>query len=166
MKHLTEEQLFNYAEGLLELSQMNEYEQHLDQCIKCREELGLYRSVAFIENEKQHTHVPATLVNNVMSDIEMYNKIRMSKARSRRTLVRFTVFISLILFLVFMLSFLMPGDNLLETPSWFSKIIGYINTFKFPVFNSLYIYITIPVLMLLLTERILYSRRRHKLGKA
>lgn len=50
----------------------------------------------------------------------------------------------------------------IQTPAWISSVKEYLNSFKMPHINLLYLFFVIPVVFLLFAERIIVMIGKHK----
>jgi len=70
MNHLTDEQIQEFAEGLMP-EKNNEIEEHLKSCRNCRVEVEAYRNLFAELNEEMDSALSNTFVDSVMTKIAM-----------------------------------------------------------------------------------------------
>jgi hypothetical protein len=163
MNHLSEDNLIEFADGLLNPDQQKEAELHLAQCASCREELEMYRSLSVLMEKENLVMAPPAMASNVMQQVELHQHIMLRKAKSRRTAFRFTAIMFGFFALIMGLGVIMnPGDGQpFKIPAFLTNAIDYLMGMKISL-NPLIIYVAVSVLILLLTERIIRSIKPKK----
>lgn len=164
MKHLSEESIMGLADGILTLSERVAAEAHIQTCSDCREQYNLYKSLDALLAEENVLKAPPVITNRVMQQVELHQKLMMRKVQSRNTLIRFVAIMFVFMITIIALAFISGAVIDIQTPEWITNIKNFFDEIKMPQISPMFLYVIIPVLFLLFTERIVYAVRRHKLA--
>ncbi len=166
MKHLSEESIMGLADGILSPQEKEAAEAHMAVCSECREQLKLYQSLDELLLAENVIKAPPVITNRVMQQVELHQKIMLRKAQSRRTLIRFSLIMLLFMVAIIILAFV-TGTGLslnFETPAILVSIREFLEKIKIPHMNPLILYGSASVIILLVSERIIYGIRRNRLA--
>ena len=164
MNHISEDILIEFADGLLTPDQRKETELHLEQCPSCREELEMVRSLSVLMQQEPLMMAPPALTNRVMQQVELHQHIMLRKAKSRRTAFRFAGIMLVFLGAMFCLGLIIgPGTGPgIQMPEFIMTALHYLKGIKLPAINPLVLYVAVPVMILLFSERIIRSIKPRK----
>jgi anti-sigma factor RsiW len=164
MNHISEENLIEFADGVLSPEKQMEAESHLSVCSQCREELEMYRSLSVLMEKENLVMAPPSMTNNVMQQVELHQHIMLRKAKSRKTFFRFGAFMVGILAIITALGIVLVPQSgpAFQMPDFVKDVIDYMLGLKISVKNPLILYVAVSVVILLVSERILSSFKPRK----
>lgn len=164
MKHLSEETIMGLADKILTPAEQEEAQAHLSICSQCCEQLNLYQSLDMMLSTENILQAPPAITNKVMQQVEFHHKIMLRKAKSRKTLIKFTVIMVVFMFAIIALAFVSGAGFVFETPSWLISVKDILEKLKMPRLNPIIMYGIASVLILLFSEKIIYQVRKHRLA--
>jgi hypothetical protein len=166
MNHISEELLIEFADGSLDPDKQKEAELHLQQCLGCREQLEMYRSLSVMMEKENLVMAPSAMVNQVMQQVELHQLIMLRKAKSRRTAFRFAGIMLGFLTAMFGLGLWLDHGtgSVIQIPTYITDALNYVKGLEFSIKNPLILYVAVSVMILLVSERIIRSFRPRKLA--
>lgn len=75
------ENIDKYLENRLDLGQMNDLQDHIDKCKKCRLEFEEMKQIFFILDDKTELEPPLDFTENIMKKVKLNNKTTSNKKR-------------------------------------------------------------------------------------
>ncbi|HNZ43982.1 MAG TPA: zf-HC2 domain-containing protein [Bacteroidales bacterium] len=162
MKHLSEQTILELADGLLTPAEQSAAEAHITSCSACREQYDLFKSLEILLSAENVRKAPPAITDRVMQQVELHNRIMARKAQSRKTLIKFTVIMSVFILALGVLAFMSGAVITFQTPAWVTTIREFFDNLQIPKINPLYVFIILPVVFLLFAELVVNRISRHR----
>jgi hypothetical protein len=161
MNHLSEEIVIAYIDGFLSEEQNKDAKVHLENCEVCREQLEIFTSLKDILSAENIIEAPAGLTNSIMHELEVNQKIMLRKAHSRKVITNYLLIMLSFVVILSGCSILIPEQGNF-IPQYVLNSVNSLKILKLPSFNPFYLISIIPMVFLLMTDRLIINRKNHK----